>query len=234
MPGNCPTGATFPQPCLGKSVDLRSRFGLTAQAAVRSIGKVADAFKVSREIAPVFRADAALSAVEPRSGRKNGFAEVKQKNSFVGKSHANQATYSCVGCGHTAGADFKATINIRSRALMAQENVTDVYDGLHSVIGRRRISRTQRPRPPSRRWPRPLRRLRRHGHGVRRGVRDDGGPNHPRQVPQRIANRAFGAVAWQRRCRQRQSRLGACSCSMREKCCISGRSLPSGIMGIRS
>ena len=28
-------------------------------------------------------------AVELRSGRKNGFAEVKQKNSFVGKSHAN-------------------------------------------------------------------------------------------------------------------------------------------------
>ena len=40
-------------------VELRSRFGLTAQAAVRSIGKVADAFKVSREVAPVFRADAA-------------------------------------------------------------------------------------------------------------------------------------------------------------------------------
>ena len=28
-------------------------------------------------------------AVELRSGRKNGFAEVKQKNSFVGKSHAD-------------------------------------------------------------------------------------------------------------------------------------------------
>jgi putative transposase len=39
--------------------ELRSRFGLTAQAAVRSISKVADAFKVSREVAPVFRADAA-------------------------------------------------------------------------------------------------------------------------------------------------------------------------------
>src|ERR1700731_4461054 len=39
--------------------ELRSRFGLTAQAAVRCIGKVADAFKVSREVAPVFRADAA-------------------------------------------------------------------------------------------------------------------------------------------------------------------------------
>jgi hypothetical protein len=40
-------------------VAIRERFGLTAQAAVRSISKVADAFKVSREGAPVFRADAA-------------------------------------------------------------------------------------------------------------------------------------------------------------------------------
>ena len=28
-------------------------------------------------------------AVELRSGRKNGFAEVEQKNAFVGKSRAN-------------------------------------------------------------------------------------------------------------------------------------------------
>lgn len=39
--------------------DMRGRFGLTAQAAVRSIAKVADAFKVSRKSAPVFRKDAA-------------------------------------------------------------------------------------------------------------------------------------------------------------------------------
>jgi IS605 OrfB family transposase len=38
---------------------IRERFGLTAQAAVRSIAKVADAFKVNSEVAPVFRADAA-------------------------------------------------------------------------------------------------------------------------------------------------------------------------------
>lgn len=35
--------------------DLRDSFGLTAQAAIRSIAKVADAFKVSRKSAPVFR-----------------------------------------------------------------------------------------------------------------------------------------------------------------------------------
>ena len=39
--------------------DMRERFGLTAQAAVRSIAKVADTFKVSRRTAPVFRKDAA-------------------------------------------------------------------------------------------------------------------------------------------------------------------------------
>ena len=39
--------------------DLRVEFGLTAQAAVRSIAKVADAFKVNRKVAPVFRSDAA-------------------------------------------------------------------------------------------------------------------------------------------------------------------------------
>lgn len=37
----------------------RTDFELTAQAAVRSISKVADAFKVNRSVAPVFRADAA-------------------------------------------------------------------------------------------------------------------------------------------------------------------------------
>lgn len=40
-------------------VDLRERFGLTAQAAVRTIAKVADAFKVNRMVAPTFRKDAA-------------------------------------------------------------------------------------------------------------------------------------------------------------------------------
>jgi putative transposase len=39
--------------------DVRTRFDLTAQAAVRTISKVADAFKVNREVAPVFRPDAA-------------------------------------------------------------------------------------------------------------------------------------------------------------------------------
>ena len=34
---------------------MRADFGLTAQAAVRSIAKVADAFKVNRKVAPVFR-----------------------------------------------------------------------------------------------------------------------------------------------------------------------------------
>jgi len=35
--------------------ELRERFELTAQAAIRSIAKVADAFKVNRTVAPVFR-----------------------------------------------------------------------------------------------------------------------------------------------------------------------------------
>lgn len=39
--------------------DLRQRFELTAQAAVRCIAKVADAFKVHRKVAPRFRKDAA-------------------------------------------------------------------------------------------------------------------------------------------------------------------------------
>ncbi len=52
---------TFRQYDLHKATyaELRTRFGLTAQAAVRSISKVADAFKVNRDVAPVFRADAA-------------------------------------------------------------------------------------------------------------------------------------------------------------------------------
>lgn len=39
--------------------DIRSHFGLSAQMTVRTIAKVADAFKVNRETAPVFRKDAA-------------------------------------------------------------------------------------------------------------------------------------------------------------------------------
>ena len=39
--------------------DIRARFGLAAQMTVRTIAKVADAFKVNREVAPVFRKDAA-------------------------------------------------------------------------------------------------------------------------------------------------------------------------------
>lgn len=38
---------------------IRVQFGLTAQAAVRTIAKVADAFKINRDAAPVFRPDAA-------------------------------------------------------------------------------------------------------------------------------------------------------------------------------
>jgi IS605 OrfB family transposase len=40
-------------------VEIRARFGLTAQAAVRTISKVADAFKVNKDVAPIFRPDAA-------------------------------------------------------------------------------------------------------------------------------------------------------------------------------
>ena len=40
-------------------VDTRANFGLAAQATVRSIAKVADAFKVNSAVAPVFRALAA-------------------------------------------------------------------------------------------------------------------------------------------------------------------------------
>lgn len=52
---------TFGQFALHKMAyaDMRSRYGLTAQAAVRTIAKVADAFKVNKEVAPVFRPDAA-------------------------------------------------------------------------------------------------------------------------------------------------------------------------------
>ena len=39
--------------------EMRTRFGLAAQMAVRTIAKVADAFKVNRTVAPVFRPDAA-------------------------------------------------------------------------------------------------------------------------------------------------------------------------------
>src|SRR5208282_5452814 len=39
--------------------DTRAKFGLTAQATVRSVAKVADAFKVNHDVAPVFRHDAA-------------------------------------------------------------------------------------------------------------------------------------------------------------------------------
>ncbi len=52
---------TFGQYALHKLAyrELRTRFGLTAQAAVRTIAKVADAFKISRKGAPVFRPDGA-------------------------------------------------------------------------------------------------------------------------------------------------------------------------------
>jgi IS605 OrfB family transposase len=49
--------------------DVRADFGLTAQAAVRCIAKVADAFKINREVAPVFRDDAA----QPYDDRIFGF-----------------------------------------------------------------------------------------------------------------------------------------------------------------
>lgn len=39
--------------------DIRTRFGLAAQMTVRTIAKVADAFKINRTVAPVFRKDAA-------------------------------------------------------------------------------------------------------------------------------------------------------------------------------
>jgi putative transposase len=52
---------TFRQFDLHKAnyASARTDFELTAQAAVRCIAKVADAFKVNRKVAPVFRADAA-------------------------------------------------------------------------------------------------------------------------------------------------------------------------------
>ena len=48
---------------------LRAEFGLTAQAAVRCIAKVADAFKINKKVAPIFRDDAA----QPYDDRIFGF-----------------------------------------------------------------------------------------------------------------------------------------------------------------
>jgi hypothetical protein len=45
--------------------ELRNRFGLSAQMAVRSIAKVVDAFKSDRRLAPIFRMDAAQPYDEP-------------------------------------------------------------------------------------------------------------------------------------------------------------------------
>jgi putative transposase len=61
LAGNGFDAGVFGQFALHKMAyaDLRTRFDLTAQAAVRTIAKVADAFKVSRAVAPVFRPDAA-------------------------------------------------------------------------------------------------------------------------------------------------------------------------------
>lgn len=52
---------TFGQYALHKMAyaDMRARYGLTAQAAVRTIAKVADAFKINKDVTPVFRPDAA-------------------------------------------------------------------------------------------------------------------------------------------------------------------------------
>lgn len=54
-------GNTFRQYDLHKAAygELRSQFGLAAQMAVRTIAKVADAFKINRKTAPTFRKDAA-------------------------------------------------------------------------------------------------------------------------------------------------------------------------------
>lgn len=52
---------TFRQFDLHKAnyASVRGEFELSAQAAIRCIAKVADAFKINRKVAPVFRADAA-------------------------------------------------------------------------------------------------------------------------------------------------------------------------------
>lgn len=45
--------------------ELRNRFGVSAQKAVRSIAKVVDAFKSDRRLAPIFRMDAAQPYDQP-------------------------------------------------------------------------------------------------------------------------------------------------------------------------
>jgi hypothetical protein len=62
------------------------------KACHRARGRQGQALRVTAKRRPSLTAVRHGSAIELRSGRKNGFAEVEQKNAQFGNSHAN---FSC-------------------------------------------------------------------------------------------------------------------------------------------
>jgi predicted transposase len=106
----------------------RERFGLSAQAAIRCISKVADAYRLDRKAKRTFRPmgsaaydqrilsyDLEASTVSSRECSACGHVEKRNR--------PNQSTFRCVACGFAAHADTNAARVIAGRAAVSGPNV---------------------------------------------------------------------------------------------------------------
>jgi hypothetical protein len=122
---------TFRQLALDKGVyyQVRERFGLSAQMAVRAIAKLVDAYALDNRTKRMFR------IADPRNISRTG--------SHCGHSEkgnrGNQSDFGCRWCGYQAHADINAAENIRQgRCKKAEPDV--VQNRLSHSFRFRRLS----------------------------------------------------------------------------------------------
>jgi len=92
--------------------DVRARFNLSAQAAVRAISKVADSYKLDRKTERKFKSTGSIAYDDRIMSWRIPESRVSDK-----RNRKSQRLFSCVSCGFAGLADHIAADNIRRAAV---------------------------------------------------------------------------------------------------------------------
>gem|GEM_PF-867105 len=138
--------------------DIREKFGLSSQLAVRVVAKVVETYKPDRTIFHRFRDFGSIVhdqrilsfkgmdevSINTTGGRiripitmgKYGeipFKWIRGQCDLVRKNRPERSRFKCISCGFEGEADFVASLNIRNRAAVIQPVVTEAISIIRSL-----------------------------------------------------------------------------------------------------